>query len=540
MGANSSRKRDKKNTFRMNQQQTHAPFWQDAPEIDVSKNHEGKYPLLPEGYEDYDINHWTTPALSWKYIDLPLREMSNPVNSSDQTSNPHVFSGAPMGDERRDETVVLFSDTNGENILGEGAFGKVFEFKKTNYDNFPPKNNSLPDTIAVKKFAGKVAGSDVFQELFVLSHLRVQQNYTNYVPKFYFMISSAVDVDTTTIGYAMECAELDLFDYARLKPNDLYYIDANKTKIEIVKDLVFALAFLHSTHTVHLDIKPENILLFRDAQKQRLVAKLADFGLSLVLVPVDVRTQAGEEEGQILLETVSPNPYYSTTDYCMGTEQPLEYFLNVPLLMQNYDVLKSADVFCLGKVIQTIIRDSYENYNYVTNFFTFIELQGYAPMIVLRKLLAVVKFNVMKYPRDVTTHERQNLTRHFLYEVRRFINSTTEYLTIGTPADPDYDYEKMALTHTDFDSMLDLDYSKRGLMRDYAANIANYTKINDGKLTPFEYFSGFGKPQTLVALERQQFSDLVGSDDGKVLEKIIKDIEKLAQQLETTLPPTDK
>jgi serine/threonine protein kinase len=38
-----------------------------------------------------------------------------------------------------------------------------------------------------------------------------------------------------------------------------------------------ALNFLHSKRCVHLDIKPENVLLIKDKDKQ-LVAKLRDFG----------------------------------------------------------------------------------------------------------------------------------------------------------------------------------------------------------------------------------------------------------------------
>ena len=67
----------------------------------------------------------------------------------------------------------------------------------------------------------------------------------------------------------MELCVMNLYDYAR------QYEPRISTRRRYLKEMLEALAFIHSQGVLHRDIKPENILLTHNRQ-----IKLADFGLS--------------------------------------------------------------------------------------------------------------------------------------------------------------------------------------------------------------------------------------------------------------------
>lgn len=76
----------------------------------------------------------------------------------------------------------------------------------------------------------------------------------------------------------MELAEHgDLFDYVRDNENITYDM-----RINIIKEIVNALNFLHNFNILHLDIKPENVMIFKDDNKNGIISRLGDFGLSML------------------------------------------------------------------------------------------------------------------------------------------------------------------------------------------------------------------------------------------------------------------
>jgi len=73
------------------------------------------------------------------------------------------------------------------------------------------------------------------------------------------------------------CEEGDLFKFLENKNFKL----SEKEVIEIVKQLLSGIFYLHSYGINHRDLKPENILVKKE--KNNFVFKIADFGLSKII-----------------------------------------------------------------------------------------------------------------------------------------------------------------------------------------------------------------------------------------------------------------
>lgn len=81
------------------------------------------------------------------------------------------------------------------------------------------------------------------------------------------------NIDEYNLAIVMPLARTDL--KTAIKKGMLSLSDKEK----IIQDLFNGLAFIETAQLLHLDIKPENILLFEDDQKG-LIAKYSDFGIS--------------------------------------------------------------------------------------------------------------------------------------------------------------------------------------------------------------------------------------------------------------------
>lgn len=80
-----------------------------------------------------------------------------------------------------------------------------------------------------------------------------------------------------------------MYSYFLWQGGDLFDAIAAATKFSeseasvMIGHLTSALAYLHSHHIVHRDVKPENLLVEMDGSRVRCL-KLADFGLAQVVV----------------------------------------------------------------------------------------------------------------------------------------------------------------------------------------------------------------------------------------------------------------
>lgn len=137
------------------------------------------------------------------------------------------------------------------------------------------------------------------------------------------------DLQGTHPWYAMTMAEGNLAEIARQDVVD------DATILSMFQDVLSGIGHAHAQHILHRDLKPGNILIYRDGV--HLTAKVADFGLSR-------RFTRGRMDFQ------------TQTEYAAGTN-----FYTAPEQWNEFkDVTETADVYSLGRILEFLVatRDS--------------------------------------------------------------------------------------------------------------------------------------------------------------------------------------
>ena len=152
-------------------------------------------------------------------------------------------------------------------VLGSGTYGQVFE---------------VVDRMGGLRLAAKVAVREgTLQDLDSECRLLRKLAHPNIVQS-YGLASAGLHV-----AILMELAQTDLASWLALPDNKL--VDGEEWKLihrwRLLFQLVSALQYMHHSNVLHLDLKPDNMLVFEDPgarapQWRRACVKLADFGLS--------------------------------------------------------------------------------------------------------------------------------------------------------------------------------------------------------------------------------------------------------------------
>ena len=181
------------------------------------------------------------------------------INNNDK--NNILYSEKTIN-ELIDECNVPKFETNDyiyKNIIGEGAYGSVFEVEEVKTG---------------KKYAIKKIICKDFQEL-IKQKAQLELVYPfehENILKIYKTEIKCLDFSTYSLNILMELAISDWnHEISKRAKNEDYYEE--KELLNIAKDIIKGLLFFKNKNIAHRDIKPQNILIFPNN-----VFKIADFG----------------------------------------------------------------------------------------------------------------------------------------------------------------------------------------------------------------------------------------------------------------------
>jgi serine/threonine protein kinase len=206
--------------------------------------------------------------------------------------------------------------------IGAGAQGKVWLVRELELPKrecaaklviFPEgeRNSIIPEAIR----------TDFKNEILMLGRLEAVQNIVN----IHYIVEGLIDIDDHKyfyLGIVLEYSEIgDLSQFIRAgKSHSL----RNDQKIDIMLGIANGVAAAHVYEIYHSDLKPTNVLLFRDAGAY--VPKLADFGVAV---------RAGDFSGR-----------RGTTPY-MAPE----------VVLDGASVSAQSDAYSLGVLLHEIVTD---------------------------------------------------------------------------------------------------------------------------------------------------------------------------------------
>jgi len=271
-------------------------------------------------------NPFSTPQLirrgSQQLSQLILGRMKDGTNSangliSPPSTPPNRITSDPFIDEPETpcstskQQTFSFDLDQGE-VIGSGLWSQVYKIKPTPqftstapFVLTPPstpqktRTPSLPRVYAVKAASRPDAAAVFEEEANVLTHLQEFDDSSRYIIPFYgFAQNNTALVFQFASGGSLESFGAQLSSIS--STSTLSYFPALATQ------LISGLDFLHSSHVIHADIKPANILLDFSASDPStlLSARFCDFSASLIH-PISPRESYRQNASP--LNTASPS-----------------------------------------------------------------------------------------------------------------------------------------------------------------------------------------------------------------------------------------
>lgn len=281
-------------------------------------------------------------------------------------------------DSRENENLKTFDCEDFKFIIqiGEGSFGKIYLVEDKNKIQFSMKKIIANDEIDMENF---------MQEYELVNKVRHKN-----ILRIHSICRRKLDSTTHALYVLMEKAVTDWDKEIKARQNQKkFYLE--KELFNVLGQLTDALAFLQNKNISHRDIKPQNVLLFREGS-----FKIADFGEAKKISIIETSKQLSTLRGTELymspllfngLRTgqndIKHNSFKSDV-FSLGFCLYYAATLNIHCL---YDIRRETDTFTIGFKIGRALRGRYSeklvnvlvkmldiNEN---NRFDFIELQNF-------------------------------------------------------------------------------------------------------------------------------------------------------------------
>lgn len=204
-------------------------------------------------------------------------EQLNYNNSSNKSSNSIIPEVTQVSQEPQKLREFNFEDYNIITLIGEGTFGKIYLVDDKNKNIF-----------SLKKI---IANDEVDLENFQQEYELVNQVPHKNILKILGTCHRKLDITTHALYILME---VGLSDWEKDIKSRMSYKNyySEKELISILKQLVSALAFLQTNNIAHRDIKPQNVLIFKNE-----IYKVADFGEAKQIEKMETNKQLNTLRG---------------------------------------------------------------------------------------------------------------------------------------------------------------------------------------------------------------------------------------------------
>jgi len=195
---------------------------------------------------------------------------------------------ALVGEAAKETFLSLFKDcfypesmltVDGE--LGSGSYAQVF---KCTLDDGESKREVAVKKMQPKLFQQKQDVLDFFREAELLATAR-RTGHPNILKFIGVTFGALKDGTAESLCIIEECMNHGTLKSLIEETLQSHQEISSKEFLDLILQVARGLSFLHdwTVMVIHRDIKPSNILIDRDADTGKLTAKVADFGLSVLI-----------------------------------------------------------------------------------------------------------------------------------------------------------------------------------------------------------------------------------------------------------------
>ena len=249
-----------------------SPYRKDSPKNNNNEEIKRKFSNINIGVinlNNYNSNN-NIPSIIRK-IPLPMQRGKSPIKNSPSRNDSNI-NESPKINDNQNINIYRFNSNNSEEIIfkaddyniikqiGEGTFGKIYYVEDKNKKQYAMK----------KILANAQVEIDALEKEYKM--LNSLSNYKLNLIDIYGMETKQLDKTTYVMYVLMDLANRDWEKEILLRSQKKIYYSEEEL-LKILYELTRTFAELQRHNISHRDIKPQNILIFKDNK-----FKISDFG----------------------------------------------------------------------------------------------------------------------------------------------------------------------------------------------------------------------------------------------------------------------